>query len=177
MRIKCLFNPPSPPSRWEPLCWKTLLAAQLPGWVPAVEDVLHLDLHTGLGPWAGYRLWPSSPIDSPQGRWLRARFGRRALMQSYPTRGAWGTWCSARFAHRHYRFVTVEFGTYSSFRVAAALRAENRAHHWCQAGDPRLARARAQLMQAFAPCDPRWRDAIVRHGLALLDRAVGRVDT
>jgi hypothetical protein len=149
-----------------------ILAAQLPGWLGAVRDVLHLDLHTGLGRWAGYRLWPGSPLDSPQGRWLRARFGKKALMRAYPTRGAWGAWCTGRFANRNYRFATVEFGTYSAVRVAAALRAENRAHHWCRAGDRRLARARAQLMEAFAPSDPRWRDAVVRQGLALIDRAV-----
>jgi hypothetical protein len=210
-----LFNPPSPPSRWDPFLLKALLAElrmgrgtlrqtlpvgqyefpkglffggrsasqthrilgeQLPGWLPAVEDVLHLDLHTGLGPWASYRLWPSSPIDSPQGRWLRARFGRRVLMTAYPARGAWGSWCTARFANRNYRFATVEFGTYWSVRVVAALRAENRADLCCPPGDPRLARARSRLVEAFAPSDPRWRDAVVRQGLALLDRAVEAMD-
>jgi hypothetical protein len=150
-----------------------VLAAQLPGWLGAVQDVLHLDFHTGLGRWAGYRLWPSSALDSPEGRWLRARFGKKALMRAYPTRGAWGAWCTARFANRKYRFATVEFGTYSAVRVVAALRAENRAQHWCRAGDPRLARTRSRLVEAFAPSDPRWRDAVVRQGLALIDRGIG----
>ena len=149
-----------------------IVAEKLPGWLAGVEEVLHLDLHTGLGRWAGCAVWPSDPVDSPRACWLRERLSENAATQSYSARGEWGTWCEARFADRSYRFATVEFGTYSQFRVAAALRAENRAHHWCPPGDPRLDRAKLQLVEAFAPSDPRWRDAVVRRGLALLDRAV-----
>ena len=149
-----------------------IVAENFPCWLAGAEEVLHVDFHTGLGPWAGYVVWPSGPANSPQALRLRQRLGGNALGHFYPARGAWGAWCEARFADRGYRFATVEFGTYSQFRVGAALRAENRAHFWCPPGDPRLDRARAKLVEAFAPSDSRWRDSALRQGLALFDRAV-----
>ncbi len=149
-----------------------IVAENFAAWLGGAEEVLHVDLHTGLGPSGGYVVWPSGPVDSPEALRLRERLGGSAVGKYYPSRGAWGAWCEARFADRRYQFATAEFGTYPQFRVGAALRAENRAHFWCPPGDPRLDRAKAELVEAFAPSDPRWRDAAVRQGLALLDRAV-----
>ena len=71
-----------------------------------------------------------------------------------------------------YEFLCAEFGTYSSLRVLAALRAENQSHHWGTPDDPATVNAKAWLKEVFAPADPHWREATVFQGLALVRRAL-----
>ncbi|NIP92101.1 MAG: DUF2817 domain-containing protein, partial [Akkermansiaceae bacterium] len=76
----------------------------------------------------------------------------------------------SHFSDRDYRFATPEFGTYPELRVLRALRAENRAHHHCPPGDPRLRRARREILECFCPGAPAWRRQVVRLGLEIIER-------
>lgn len=51
------------------------------------------------------------------------------------------------------------------------LRAENRAHHWLPAGDPRRRLAEANLRELFIPVSARWRELAVGGALELISRA------
>lgn len=154
---------------------RRILEDQFPRWVGGAETVLHLDVHTGLGAWGKLALLLEDSVTPDRARWLADRFGRDLLERpgrgiSYPTRGGLGTWCQATFGDRAYDFLCAEFGTEPGLGVVAALRAENRAHHWGDPGSEGTRRARLRLREVFAPADPRWRSAAVARGLAAIRR-------
>lgn len=155
---------------------RVLLETHLPRWIGRADHVVHLDIHTGLGRWGELALLLEDSVPPDRGRWLADRFGRDRVERSdggvsYPTRGGLGTWCEARFADRRYDFLCAEFGTHRGIKVLAALRAENRAHHWGDPGSSSTGRAKRGIVEAFAPADPVWRATTVDRGLAAIRRA------
>jgi hypothetical protein len=82
----------------------------------------------------------------------------------------------ARALPCEYYGFTMEFGTYSGVRVLGALRAENRAYFFAPAEARVRRRASRRLLHTFVPRAPAWRDAVVRTGVLMIDRAleVGR---
>ena len=155
---------------------RRMLEVQLPRWIGDSEYVLHLDVHTGLGPWARLALLLEITVPPDRACWLADRFGEERVEKwgegiSYPTRGGLGTWCQAKFADRVYDYLCAEFGTYSGIKVLAALRAENQAYHWGQADSRSTARVKRRLREAFAPSDPGWRASTLATGLATVRRA------
>ena len=155
---------------------RLLLEEQMPRWVGSADQVIHLDIHTGLGRWGNLALLLEDTVTPGRARWLSERFGADRVEWpgegiSYPTRGGLGTWCQSTFADRAYDFLCAEFGTYSGSRVLAALRAENQAHHWCRPEDPAALRAKRRLLEAFAPADPQWRSATIAQALDTVRRA------
>jgi len=153
-----------------------LLAEHLPRWAGGADRVIHLDVHSGLGPWAGLALLLDDDLPADRARSLAASFegfpvewtGDRI---AYPTRGGLGPWCLALLEGRRYDYLCAEFGTYSGVKVLASLRAENQAHHWGGPAARSTARAKRRLVEAFAPADARWRAATVARGLALARRS------
>jgi Protein of unknown function (DUF2817) len=159
-----------------PSTTRRLLEEQMPRWIGGAEHVIHLDIHTGLGPWGNLALLLEDCVTADRARWLADHFGRERVEwwdgpTSYPTRGGLGAWCQSTFADRAYDFLCAEFGTDSGSRVLAALRAENQAQHWGKPGDPATLRAKRRLVEAFAPADPAWREGTVSQGLATVRRA------
>ncbi|MBD2041664.1 DUF2817 domain-containing protein [Microcoleus sp. FACHB-672] len=154
-----------------------ILAENLPRWVGEATNVIHLDFHTGLGRKFSYKLLIDVPADSEQAQQLIQDFGSDVVSPLttegivYPTRGGLGTWCQAKFPHTRYDFLTAEFGTYPIIQVVQALRAENRAHWWGTPDHPAWERAKQQLVEIFAPADPRWRETAVSQGINLVKQA------
>src|SRR5690606_6998327 len=71
-------------------------------------------------------------------------------------------------------FISPEFGTHPLTRVLRAVRADNWLHAHGRPSDPgeALTRAiKAELLEAFRPEDPRWRERVVRAGERLVDQA------
>jgi hypothetical protein len=140
--------------------------------------VIHVDLHTGLGQYADYRLYTSETQGSEQQRWLAQCFGAQAVavwdpqIDNYPARGLMSVDLRSRLRACRYHGLTAEFGTYAGVRVVGALRAENRAHCHSLPGSPPYRWAKSQLMEAFCPTDAKWREAAIRNGLAVIDRAL-----
>lgn len=160
-----------------------ILAQHMSRWIGGAAQVVHLDLHTGLGRWGRVMLLVDDHPHSDGAQLLQHLFagerllatravdGRPAPQAAYASQGSWNRWCVHRFADRLYAFATVEVGTYSMLRVAAALRAENRAWHHGRASRQRYEWARRRLAQIFAPADPGWRAGALGHALRLVQQA------
>ena len=155
-----------------------ILHDALPRSLGGASRVLHLDLHTGLGPWATCRLLADEPL-TPQERQLASSLGAASVVEAdaapagfYQTRGSLGGWCRDAFADRKYLCLVAEFGTYSGYSVVAALRRENRAHHYCAAEDPRRLAAKRRLREVFCPASATWRQRCSDHALQLIRAAV-----
>jgi hypothetical protein len=161
---------------------RRLLEAHLGRWIGGSSRVLHLDLHTGLGRWATYKLLTDHFLGEARMAWLGRCFGAGTIEDSdvsgvaYPARGSLGSWCAARFPAVDYTYLCAEFGTYRPLEVLAGLRAENQAHHW---GRPRAfstRRAKRRLRELFSPACPRWRRRVLGEGLTLLRTALGALE-
>ena len=151
-------------------------------WIARATDVLHIDLHSGLGKYGEYKLLIDDVPGSPAVEWYRRVFGEKSVEATvdvagtaYKTSGDMGAWLANKFAHINYRFVTAEFGVYSIFRVLAALRAENRAYHFGRPGDRSYQRAKAELLECFCPHDTTWRETVVRRALQIVDQGSGAI--
>lgn len=148
-------------------------------WTGAARLILHLDLHSGLGPFASHKLLVDEAMPSADRERLSRWFGASTVeagdpaATSYRARGAFPYWCAdLTTARRRYLHACAEFGTYGNLRVLAALRAENQAHHWTEAGDRHRARAKARLREAFCPASPRWRTRVLTDAVALVERGI-----
>jgi len=156
-----------------------ILKENLPRWVGGCTEVLHIDFHTGLGKSKTVKLLVDHPWDSDRVRWLGEQFGSNLVEPwepvngvSYAIRGGLGVWCKGQLPDVNYDVLVAEFGTYNVVKVLEALRAENRAHFWCETTDPRLSFAKEQLKEIFCPADPKWRHAVVEKGLDVIQVAM-----
>lgn len=153
-----------------------MLAAAMPRWLSGVEEVAHLDFHTGLGRFGTYKLLLEESTLEPAGRWWLRWFLADEVEDcisahtAYPTRGAFGPWCQSYLPNGKYYFATAEFGTYRPMRVLSAIVAENRAYCCGLQDHPDFEWTRQRLMDAFLPRDEYWRDQCVRQGLELIQR-------
>lgn len=161
-----------------PSTLQSLLEENFPRWLQGSENVVHLDLHTGLGPKGTCKLLIDYPLKDQQRTCLAKWFGEDAFEESqtsgiaYEARGGFGRWCVAKPWAPKYLYACAEFGTYGSVTMLKGLRAENQAHHWCQPDDPRTMAAKEQLTELFCPRDPAWRSQVIRRSCELVDQAV-----
>jgi hypothetical protein len=162
----------------EPTQSQRILRAELGGWLGASERVLHLDLHTGVGRWGTYALC----VDLPESHARVARLKREFTASTvqafdpsgvlYEIRGALGPWLEQCAPGVQYDCLLSEFGTYPGVRVLAALRYENRVHHYA-AGDATLKRAaRARMLEAFCPRATAWRRLVIERARGVIGEAV-----
>jgi hypothetical protein len=141
-------------------------------------EILHLDFHTGLGHAGDFQLLADVPLSPVQLERVRTLFGRDVLsgkqssVVAYSARGSISEWCQTAAENRDYTYLCVEFGTYSPVKVLAALRAENRAHHWDRPQSVTYRWAKERLREAFCPRSLSWRRTAAAHGLDLVRRAI-----
>jgi len=76
------------------------------------------------------------------------------------------------FRARDYRSVGAEFGTYDVIRVLGAIRAENRAHHYCSGSSPLYLAAKNELLECFCPASIPWRRQVVASALRIIDQGM-----
>lgn len=144
----------------------------------SVERVLHLDAHTGLGRFGGYRLLVDFSREARELRRLRRWFGKHAVEGSdpresvaYRVTGEISEIVARSFPQAERYPIVLEFGTYRLVKVIAALRAENCAHFHGQRGSKRYERAKSAVLEVFNPASAPWRGAIVTRGERVLARA------
>jgi hypothetical protein len=158
-----------------------LLRRYLPEWIGGAEHVIHLDVHTGLGPWGKLQLLLDKSIAPDREQWLISRFGSDVVPlpaaattpagDYYTARGELGGFCQGLFPDRLYNPFCAEFGTYSAIKVLGALRAENQVYHWGRPEGGTTRRARERLREVFAPADLAWRQRTVAQGIDMVRRA------
>ncbi|MBM3344797.1 MAG: DUF2817 domain-containing protein [Betaproteobacteria bacterium] len=148
-------------------------------WIGEAQDLLHIDLHTGLGGYALPTLLVHDTAESPRYAWYAQTFGAdnveplaRSKGTAYRANGVFGQWMKQHFAARNYRFAGAEFGTYPILRVLSAIRAENRAHHYCTPEDPAILRSKLELLECFCPQASQWRHDALSAALRILERGI-----
>jgi predicted deacylase len=153
-----------------------ILAAHFRSWLGKAQQVIHLDLHSGLGKWGTYQLFAEMNQDTPRYQWLSEHFEYLVALDSgdlvYQSRGTFGQWCKNGFGDLSYDFLLAEFGTYPILRVLKALRAENRAHWWGKMDDKSYAWAKQELLEVFVPQNSQWRETTLNLGVDLCLAAI-----
>ena len=163
----------------KPCASTRIVQRQASHWIGEARVVIHIDFHTGLGPFGTYKLLLSEKADSPRYSWYESTFGSDVVepfaaadKTAYQTSGDIGSWFQGHFDDRDYRFVTAEFGTYDVIKVVASLRTENRAHFHCDPHSDIYQDAKSGLMEAFVPADTAWRETVISASLAIIDQGV-----
>ncbi len=158
-----------------PTASQSALEDALPRWFGEAERVVHLDLHTGMGAWGTCALAVAEDEGTERVDWLKNRFdGVEGLSEDgvlYPIRGVLGAWLQEQLPEVEYLTMLAEFGTYPPLKVLAAIRAENRAAHYAHPKSDTTAKARAAMVETFAPADPTWRATVVGSAVAIAERA------
>jgi hypothetical protein len=149
------------------------LAEHLPRWLDGRTEVVHIDVHTGLGRWGTYCALIDHPINNAQRMTLSGNLGPDSYSEwdedgvAYPARGTLCRWCATLLQESRYLGLCLEFGTYSPVRVLSGLRSENQAHH---AGPgPWTEPSKEALRELFCPASPRWRRRALQAGLDVID--------
>jgi hypothetical protein len=162
----------------EPSVTARFVDRHLPSWIEGARLVVHLDLHTGLGPFGSHKLLVDDELPIEDRRRLASWFGSEGVeagrpeRTSYRARGSFARWCAPlTTAGRRYIHACAEFGTYGNLPMLSALRAENQAHHWTAADDLRRALTKRRLREVFIPPSPAWRSRVLADGVALVLRA------
>ena len=141
------------------------------------ERIVHLDFHSGSGHHARYKLFAPANIGPEELSQYQQSFraGIELVGMSgglgYDMRGDFGRYMTATVGKLEYRFLFVEFGTYSPVRVLDALRKENQAHFFTSPGSSARGRAKSALLECFCPASSSWREAVLRAGLDVIEMA------
>lgn len=119
------------------------------------KRLIAIDVHTGLGSYGDYRLLVDATVDRARAnQTMREAFRERVqLLDSqgiaYRVRGGQPEIYYRLFPESEVYFAGQEFGTFHPLRVLAALRAENRWHHY---GAGTLDHpCKRRLLEAFCP--------------------------
>ena len=157
-----------------------LVQENAPSWVGAAQQTLHVDIHSGLGKFGRYQLLTHATSDSDENAWFCRCFGAenvQSLIQAgaaYDVSGAMTQWVQENCgeAGSWVRAMGLEIGTHHPIRVLAALRAENRAHHYGDPKDASYRRAKREIMECFCPRSERWRCQVIESGMKVFKQAM-----
>lgn len=157
-------------------CQATCIVQQhLDEWIAGADDVLHLDIHTGLGKYGQLKLLLDNGYSEGVHKRLKALFPDMSVDRhdasggAYQAKGTFAQWCEKQRDDQSYVFLCAEFGTYSPLRVLQALRNENHTHHWGVPSSSIWYRTKQQLRDCFCPQSTRWCNDSVTTGLSLLN--------
>jgi len=144
-----------------------------------VERLVVLDLHTGLGKSATYRLLVDIPDTSANYRELERWFGAESVASSlrsgtavYEVSGGIVDMIERRYSRERARVAVVEIGTVPLPLMLYRLHRENRAAFYSAPTSPVLARERSALRDAFCPPSSAWRRRVLVHGEKIMRQAI-----
>lgn len=144
-----------------------------------VERIVVIDLHTGLGPPATYRLLVDIATDHPAYRDLLRWFGARAVASSrrsdsavYEVSGGIVDLIERRYTRERARVAVLEIGTVPLPLMLYRLYRENRATFHAAPDSSVLARERTALLDAFCPPGADWRSRVLALGGKVMRQAV-----
>lgn len=158
-----------------------IFAAHWMTWTGQAREVLHVDLHTGLGRYADYQLLVEYALQPDERNWLADLVGGERIQEAhasgvaYEARGSIGRWCRRMYAPGRYTYLCAEFGTYAPFHMLQVLRAESQAHHYSRPDSRAFQRSKARLREAFCPRDQQWRRKALASGVELVQRVASQL--
>lgn len=142
------------------------------------ERIFVIDIHTGVGEFATYKLMVDFEESSAPYARLREWFGAPTLASNRPTdslayrvNGGLTESIGKHFARTELYAAVLEFGTVSPFKLFATLRRENRAYHHMENASAARRNASAALRDVFCPHDMSWRERILEQGARVLQQA------
>jgi hypothetical protein len=148
-----------------------------PAWRDA-ERVVAIDIHTGLGRFATYKLLVDFDVGSAPYRTVERWFGAHLVngnqargSVAYRVSGGLNDLMARRFARAQIYPAVLEFGTVSLARMLGALRQENRAYFHAGINSAAYRRAHEKLRKAFYPGDRLWRQLVLTRGERVLQQA------
>ncbi len=155
-----------------------IIATNFASWVGSAKNILHLDMHTGLGKWGTYVL--ASPVNtSIEDNQKSIRFFGADVVQAldnagvlYTIRGEFGAFCRSLVPDKQYVSILAEFGTYNVLKVIAALREENQNWHWSTADSAEWSQSKENLMETFCPQSAKWKHTVVEKSLNIVVQAM-----
>ncbi|MFN6567609.1 DUF2817 domain-containing protein [Dendronalium sp. ChiSLP03b] len=137
------------------------------------ERIVHIDLHSGLGKFGEISLLLEGESNPEQVARAQRAFGSNLKSRydrgGYLVRGGFTSALTQRLGGVRYDGITCEFGTYNMLRVLAALRNENRQHHYGQRN--LFAPSKQRLLEVFSPSDLRWRSQVLLHATTVYKQA------
>jgi hypothetical protein len=165
----------------QPSALSHLLSDHLKTWLGNAQQIIHLDVHTGLGTWARYKLLFDHPITDARYAQMQQYFGADVLeareeMSGSIWSGGLGHFCRMLVGERDYVCAVAEFGTYTSLKVLGGMRTENQSYVWLKGDDlqtrTQIERSKQRLVELFCPSSTRWRQQTLRRGLQLISQAL-----
>ncbi len=97
---------------------------------------------------------------------MKSRYDRKG---GYLVRGGFTRALAQRLQSVRYDGITCEFGTYNMLHVLAALRNENRLHHYAQRS--LFAPSKLRLLEVFLPSDLTWRSQVLLDAITVYKQA------
>jgi hypothetical protein len=151
-------------------------------WISPARDVVHIDLHSGLGKSGSVKLLLIDHVNSESHRWFEKTFGRESIQPvtetdgvAYPVCGILGEWIRSQMGVRSYRFAGAEYGTHDIIRVLGAVRRENRCHWYCDTNSNAAKAAKAELLECFCPAAPEWRRQVLVSGVDIIEKCISHM--
>ena len=156
-----------------PAAYQAYLASRL----ARAEQIAAIDVHTGLGRHGEDTLIVNAATAYAQANaTMRGVYGVRVAPadgsgSTYHADGSQQEMYRRLFPRAQLNFATQEFGTLPPLRVLAALREENRWHHY---GSGTLDHpAKRRLLAVFCPPSEWWREQVLRRGREVAAQACG----
>ena len=156
-----------------PAAYQAYLASRL----ARAEQIAAIDVHTGLGRHGEDTLIVNAATAYAQANaTMRGVYGVRVAPadgngSTYHADGSQQEMYRRLFPRAQLNFATQEFGTLPPLRVLAALREENRWHHY--GGGTLDHPAKRRLLAVFCPPSERWREQVLRRGREVAAQACG----
>jgi hypothetical protein len=148
------------------------------------QQVIFLDLHTGLGSRGDYQLLVDFAPSSLEFRQLNGWFGREHVATNHPetsiaytVSGLLSRLTENIFPNAGVFPIVLEFGTYNFIRVVSALRAENRVHFYGEPTSTRGQYVKNQLLEIFCPKNTNWRRQFLENGATVANQALAALSS
>lgn len=141
-----------------------------------LQQILVIDVHTGLGKWGQQTLFLEVPRGERPLRELALQLDSpiiqsdQGIAPGYRIRGSLAQLFTQSLGQDWGVYLVQELGTYPALKVVHALREENRAH---LLGETALNHpAKRRLKSVMIPTSERWRRQILRHGVELVKKGI-----
>ncbi|MGL1888591.1 MAG: M14 family metallopeptidase [Reichenbachiella sp.] len=148
-----------------------------------VEDLVVMDIHTGLGSYGERKLLSGASHNSEEAEnahqiWSNdsVQFVDHHSKTQKELQGTTRECVLEIFPKSNVTAVTMELGTYNPIKVFRALRNENWAHHQTKSDSTEYIESKKKLFNCFCPSDVEWRNTVCDVGLSTIQQALVALD-